>query len=357
MISLKFKDFLKDRTSYIFVYFLGNFFTALVMYLNIIIDKKTFHIENIFYAFFLTTAIFVIFIILDFYKVNSFYKELKRLYDSDEKSIIDNMISLGDSKTSEEELVKKVLLKIHNAMDKKVNNYEARHKKYICFINNWVHNMKTPASVINLTIQDYKEIRYEDVLKSIWEENEKILRGLDIMLYNARLSEFNHDFNVESLDIRKLVQNVIMNNKKLFILNHVFPRIIGKNAEVKSDKKWIEFVINQIVVNAIKYTAKSEKNDKTVLFNVNEKDDRVILSINDNGIGIPKEDLKRVFDAFFTGKNGRKSSESTGMGMYLSKKICSELGHDLEVKSIEGQGTEFYITFYKGKNIFQPISR
>lgn len=90
-----------------------------------------------------------------------------------------------------------------------------------------------------------------------------------------------------------------------------------------------------------------------MVFKIMEEESKVIVSIKDNGIGIPKEDLGRVFNAFFTGKNGRKTSESTGMGMYLSKRICDKLSHGLFVRSKQGDGTEFSIVFYRGKNIFK----
>jgi signal transduction histidine kinase len=212
--------------------------------------------------------------------------------------------------------------------------------------------MKTPVSVINLILQEESSAEFKKICDSISEENEKISNGLSIMLYNARINEFNHDFNVEALDIVSVLRKVINDNKKLFIRQNIFPKVIGDNGLIQTDKKWIYFVINQVVINAIKYTAAAEKEKKTVSFNIYEDDKKVTLCIEDNGIGIPNEDLERVFNAFFTGKNGRKTSESTGMGMYLAKRICDELGHRLYVESEYGKWTKFFIVFNKGKNIF-----
>ncbi len=158
---------------------------------------------------------------------------------------------------------------------------------------------------------------------------------------------------MEGIDILLILRQVINDNKKLLIRNKIFPQITGEDAIIQIDKKWIYFVINQIVINAIKYTVATEKDKKTINFKIEEDTAKITVSIQDNGIGIPKEDLGRVFNAFFTGKNGRKTSESTGMGMYLAKRICSELGNELYVESEEGKGTTFYIVFYKGKNIFK----
>jgi signal transduction histidine kinase len=213
--------------------------------------------------------------------------------------------------------------------------------------------MKTPVSIINLILQDQNKEENKELFISLSEENDKISQGLDMMLYNARLQEFNHDFSVEALNLNSLVRKVTNNNKKALIRNSIFPKITGESTEIKSDNKWLSFVINQIVINAIKYTKVAKRAKRTIIFTISEETSKFVLSIEDNGIGIPKEDLDRVFNAFFTGKNGRKTSESTGMGMYLSKKICTELGHELTVEAEEGKGTIFHITFYKEKNIFK----
>jgi len=213
--------------------------------------------------------------------------------------------------------------------------------------------MKTPVSIINLILQDENQEEYKDIFSSLSEENEKISAGLEMMLNHARLNEFNLDFKVESVNIISVLRKVINDNKKSLIRNFIFPKIQGEeDILVETDKKWICFVINQIFINAIKYSRDRAKDNKYIVFEVKVEGAKVILSIKDEGIGIPKEDLNRVFQAFFTGKNGRKTSEATGMGMYLSKRVCDKLGHGLAVESEEGQWSKFSIVFYKEKNIF-----
>ncbi len=122
--------------------------------------------------------------------------------------------------------------------------------------------MKTPVSVINLILEEENPCECKEVFDSISEENEKISQGLNIMLYNARINEFNHDFNVEDVDILFILRKVINDNKKLLIRHKIFPKIAGETTIVQTDKKWIYFVINQIVINAIKYTVATEKDKK-----------------------------------------------------------------------------------------------
>ncbi|RXI48533.1 sensor histidine kinase [Clostridium tetani] len=348
---MNFIDFLKDRIAYIIVYLISISFVILTMHLTLFIKVIDFPITNILYAYFVSIVILIIFLVYEYSKVRAFYKQLYEILNSE--NIIENIINIGEVRTIEQKLFTQILKKLYKSYEDKVYKYKDIQKHYLDFINQWVHQMKTPVSVIDLTLQEENTSEFNEILDSIGEENEKISQGLNIMLYNARINEFNHDFNVKDIDILLILRKVINDNKKLLIRHKIFPKISGETAIVQTDKKWIYFVINQIVINAIKYTAATEKDKKTINFNIKEDTAKIVVSIEDNGIGIPKEDLGRVFNTFFTGKNGRKTSESTGMGMYLSKRICEELGNELYVESEEGKGASFYIVFYKGKNIFR----
>lgn len=339
-----------DKLAYAIAYFISISLAIIIMYLTIAIRLKDFPLENIIYIYIISAVIFLIFLIYEYSKSASFQKKLKDMMDS--SNILENILNIGEVRNREQKLIKDVLKKLHSFCEMKISKYEESQRQYLYFINQWVHQMKTPVSVINLILQDEKTTEYKEIFDSIGEENEKISQGLNIMLYNARINEFNHDFNVESIDVIEIVRKVINDNKKLLIHQGIFPKVTGEAAAINTDKKWIYFVINQIVINAIKYTSAAVREKKVINFTLLEDNSKVTLSIEDNGIGIPKEDLGRVFNAFFTGKNGRKTSESTGMGMYLSKRICTELGHKIEVEAEIDKGTKFCITFYKGKDIY-----
>ncbi len=348
---MKFIDFLKDRIAYIIVLFYKYIFSYFDNASDLIYKSNRFSYNKYIICIFVSIVILIIFLLYEYSKVRVFYKQTYRALNSED--IIEDIVNISEARTREQKLFTELLKKLHKSYESKIYKYEDIQKHYSNFINQWVHQMKTPVSVINLILEEENPCECKEVFDSISEENEKISQGLNIMLYNARINEFNHDFNVEDVDILFILRKVINDNKKLLIRHKIFPKIAGETAIVQTDKKWIYFVINQIVINAIKYTVATEKDKKTINFKIEEDTGKIIVSIEDNGIGIPKEDLGRVFNAFFTGKNGRKTSESTGMGMYLSKRICSELGNELYVESEEGQGTTFYIVFYKGKNIFK----
>ncbi|RKJ34994.1 ATP-binding protein, partial [Butyricicoccus sp. 1XD8-22] len=111
---------------------------------------------------------------------------------------------------------------------------------------------------------------------------------------------------------------------------------------VASDSKWLKFALGQFITNAVKYTF--EENKKIVI-SAEKNNDTVQLHIKDEGIGIPKSDLSRITKPFFTGENGRKTGESTGMGLYLANEICEKLGIKLTIESEVGKGTTVTLTF------------
>lgn len=211
--------------------------------------------------------------------------------------------------------------------------YENKQRDHITFIQQWVHQMKTPLSVIHLLLQDDDDPKSE----SVREEVDRLKRGLETILYLARLDRFEQDFLIEPVNLRTLVQEAVAENKRLFIRNQVYPELqIDEHWSAESDDKWLSFVLNQLLVNAVRYSAgKSNK----VTIRAYERGSQVVLEVQDYGIGIPREDIRRVFQPYFTGENGRKYAESTGMGLYLVKEICGKLNHAVELESMVDAGT------------------
>ncbi|WP_042224972.1 sensor histidine kinase [Oceanobacillus manasiensis] len=211
------------------------------------------------------------------------------------------------------------------------------------FIQQWIHQMKTPVSVMHLTMQKEKYNLPEDFHQSMQEELERLQQGLDLALYQSRLQKFDRDFHVERVSLKEIVRDVIKDFKSSFIRNQVFPDLtIDESIIVTTDKKWFRFVISQILTNAIKYS--KDDSDK-IHFTSDVSFGKTVLKISDTGYGIPPQDISRVFDPFFTGLNGREHRESTGMGLYLSKEICNALDHDLSITSKVDQETTVTITF------------
>ena len=199
--------------------------------------------------------------------------------------------------------------------------------------------MKTPISVIELMARDLDE----PYSSSIRDENEKLKTGLNTVLHMSRLRLIHQDFHIKQLHLDRIIEQVNQENKRLFIRNRVYPKVeTEKDIVVESDEKWLFFMISQLVHNAVKYSA--EKSNQ-FLYRIYEREGSPVLEIVDFGIGIPQSDIKRIFNAFFTGENGRAYKESTGVGLYVTKEVATYLGHALEVESVVGEGTTFRIVF------------
>ena len=208
------------------------------------------------------------------------------------------------------------------------------------FLDRWIHQMKTPVSVIELLAQELDEPESSDVR----EETERLKTELNTVLYMARLRSVQTDYHIKQVNLVDIVNSVNNDNKRLFIRNKIYPEVKEQteNVHVESDEKWLFFILSQIIQNAIKYSA-NEAN--TILIEIDHVSGKGVCQITDYGVGIPLEDKRRLFDMFFTGENGRKFRESTGVGLYLVKEVADYLGHDIEVESIVGEGTTFRIIF------------
>ncbi|GIO37465.1 sensor histidine kinase [Paenibacillus antibioticophila] len=216
---------------------------------------------------------------------------------------------------------------------------QSGNEQHLAFMNRWVHQMKTPISVIQLLLQELEE----PAADSIQEELDRLSKGLEMVLYTARLGRFEHDFSVQAVELLQIVNQVVAGNRRLFISKGITPRLqIRKDLKVYTDAKWLRFSLDQIVVNALKYTVGT---DKQVSISAEEQGDWCELTVQDQGIGIEREDLNRVFHPYYTGEHGRQYQESTGMGLYLVKEVCELLGHEVMLQSEPGSGTRVTLLF------------
>ncbi|MDR0271248.1 sensor histidine kinase [Paenibacillus sp.] len=230
--------------------------------------------------------------------------------------------------------IQELLCAYDRSYQDKLNLHVTRMDRHITFINRWVHQMKTPLSVMQLTLRDIDQSAAAD---SIQEEIERLRKGLEMILYTSRLDQFEEDFRIEHIPLLQAVKGAVTENRRLFIRRSIQPDIrIGEEIAVYSDAKWLQFMLNQILINAINYSAGK---GQAISITAEVSDKQVILDIQDQGIGISKEDLKRVFQPYFTGERGRQYQESTGMGLYLVREICSRLEHKVKIESEQGRGT------------------
>lgn len=233
-----------------------------------------------------------------------------------------------------------LLARYYNQHQAEQHQLEIRKNQQVQFMTQWVHQMKTPVSVMNLITQNEGDYHEYPALRT---ELKRLEKGLDLALHTARFEQFEQDFRVKSVHLKTLVQQVVQENKRLFILKEMYPKIdVDEDITVSSDPKWLVFMLDQLVVNAIKYTKDSGKQ----LLITSQLDQQVpTLLIQDQGVGIQASDLPMISRPFYTGENGRKYGESTGMGLHLVYELCEKLNIQIKVESKVGVGTNVYLTF------------
>lgn len=182
-----------------------------------------------------------------------------------------------------------------------------------------------------------------EITKSIGEELDKVENYTEQALFYARSNAVEKDYIITKTNLKEIVNGAILKNKVLLLNSRVTLELNNLEQVVYTDSKWAVFILNQIIQNAVKY---SKDNDKEIEMNAVQKNDKVVLYIKDNGIGIKKGEITRVFEKGFTGENGRLiGKKSTGIGLYLCKKLCDRLGLGLEINSEYGKGTQVKVIF------------
>ncbi|WP_297637136.1 sensor histidine kinase [uncultured Clostridium sp.] len=280
------------------------------------------------------------YIILEYVKINNFFKEIKNTTEEiEEKYLVYEIIKKPSF--IEGQIIYDNLRETNKEMHEKVKAYRLKMEEYREYIDMWVHEIKTPIAASKLIIENNSM----NELKQIDRELKKIDKMIEQVLYYSKIDEANEDYRIVEIELNEIVGKALKNNSMDFILKRIRVSIENLELDVFCDKKWIEFILNQILTNALKYTGENgEIGIKAV-----ENENNIELKIKDNGVGIPKEDLSKVFLKGYTGENGRKFGKSTGMGLYICKKLCDKLNIGIYINSDE-MGTEVTLVFSRGKN-------
>lgn len=301
---------------------------------------------DILYPSMLSAFILVIVLFFQWMQFRGYYKAVERMVDQPDFQL--------RAITHEQRKHYRILKQIHKVYLQQIEGIKAEGKSFKRFLAQWVHNMKSPVSVIKLIVGKAEEDpeHAQKALADIRQETNRILEGLDQVLGWIRLDEFSQDYEPTVIDLAEDVRQVINKHKNQFIYHHVYPRFsyAGNPAMILSDSKWNQLMLDQLISNAIKYSAAIGES-KYVVFELEEQDGSFCLHINDQGIGIPDHDLKRIFEPFYTGENGRTGRSSTGIGLYICSRIAKGLGHTLDIKSKPGEGTCVSIRYMSPKPV------
>lgn len=340
---MNFKDYLKDKIFYILT------LLFIVATFKIILIPFNIHKFVKIYIKVVPVIMFSACFFIEYYKKSKYYNNLKnKLEDLEEKYLIAEIIETSDF--SEGRILKEVLQETGKSMLENVNNYKHLNEEYKEYVELWIHEVKIPIATGKMIIENNKN----EVTESIDEELDKIENYVEQALFYARSNVPEKDYYVKKQNLTEIINTAILKNKRSLLQNKVKLNLHElNNTQVYTDSKWCIFIINQIIQNAVKY---SKNNNKEIeIFSINNKEN-VTLHIKDNGIGIKKGELSRVFEKGFTGTNGRKiNQKSTGMGLYLCKKLCDKLGLKIELNSEENIGTEIILVFPKSSFIQDAI--
>lgn len=217
------------------------------------------------------------------------------------------------------------------------------------YMTNWIHEVKIPIAVLEIMGKRVSELEHATgISKQIKTEVSRIDKLVEQAMYSSRAGNYNSDFVINEVNLENIVKDVIKKNKYQFIYNKIDLQVKDLNKVILTDKKWITHIVELIVDNAIKY---SDVGGKIEIY-LKENQKGTELHIKDYGLGIGPQDIERIFDKGFTGENGRKRTKSTGMGLYIAKKILNKLSHDINVVSRPSEFCDLYITFYNLSDYF-----
>lgn len=222
----------------------------------------------------------------------------------------------------------------------KIRGIKEEKREYREFIESWVHEIKAPLTGISLICENHRG----EETRQIAALNQRMEALVELVLYYARSDEVYKDYMIKKTGLQEIVWGVLARNKYDLIQNQVTAEVMCEEL-VYTDEKWISFILNQLVLNSVKYR---KGGGVRIRFYTEKRGRSVCLVTEDDGVGIKEEELSRIFEKGFTGSNGRKNERSTGMGLYLCRVLCEKLGIAISAKSKEGEGTQVRLEFPVG---------
>ena len=301
------KMFLKSKQNELLCYIGSMLLFVAVLFLY---DVRT---DAIQYGLLLSTVLFLLNLTVQFFKFQ------KCLSEQDYQNIIKNLKEQNSELKSQERIFKQ-----------EMSDYYSM----------WVHQIKTPIAAMHVLQQtleeEYPEQKY---IKEIKLELFKIEQYVEMVLTYLRMGEMSGDLKFEKYSLDAIVRQVIRKYSQMFILRKIHLQYAKTSQYIVTDEKWLQFVLEQVLSNALKYT----KDGGMIFIYTEEKENKKCLVIEDSGIGIQAEDLPRVFEKGFTGYNGRADKKSTGIGLYMCKKIMERLNHQIWIESEVDKGTKVYL--------------
>ena len=267
----------------------------------------------------------------------TYYRELRETVAAlERKNLMAEVVA--DPDFEEGRIAHEALRTANKAMLDEIGLYRERETEYREYIELWVHEIKTPISSAKLIAKNNPSAATDNMLAEV-ERTEDLVEQT---LFYARSSSVDRDFLVRETSLEAVVNPAIRRHARAFIERRIQLEVENLELTVFTDVKWASFIVQQILANAVAYTPDEHAEIRIV---AHETEQAVVLTIADNGCGILPSELPRVFDKGFTGSNGRRNVASTGLGLYLVRKLADQMGLGVSIDSTVGEGTTVTVVF------------
>lgn len=293
-------------------------------------------IETVLFVLVVWLIILISCLLLFYYSRKKYLDKLLDMTEKlDERYLLPEIMQ--EPERADEQVFYQIMKMSEKSMLEHIGEIQRERQEYKEYIEQWIHEVKTPITAMKLICENNRCSFTRDLMAEL----ENINRFTEQALYYARSEHTEKDYSVREIRLSDVVHGAIADNKYLLRQNNVAVTVENVEYSIYSDDKWLRFILDQLISNAVKYRT----SQPLLHFFAVKENDSIILSICDNGIGIPASDLPRIFEKGFTGQNGRTIKSSTGIGLYLCRRLCDKLGIGISASS-EGEGTIISLTFH-----------
>lgn len=338
---MTFAQYIKDKR------YFGLLYVALMGFVSFVMALDTHTAGNITYVNAGGLLLAAAYIGIGYLYRNGFYRALREPGLANAEEIAD---SLPAPQNNKQRLAIELVRRREKTGAERLRRLVDEKRDQQDFIMSWIHEVKLPIAASRLLLENGETMPPETLADKLEDELDKIESDVEQALYYSRIDSFSKDYFITEVSLDAVVKQSVKKVAKRFIHKRIrFAPPADDAGRVHSDVKWLAFIVDQLVSNALKYTLEGG----AISFGIEEDDREKRLLVRDTGIGIPPEDIRRVFDKGFTGANGRAHAHSTGMGLYLAKQLALKLGHDLSVRSEAGVFTEVAVHFSKRPDYYR----
>ncbi len=318
---------------------------AVLLYIIIFLIVLFFYdmeLEPLLYAFVMWGVISFVILAVRYVRFRKKYMTLEEMRDKISIALDDLPAAAGILETQYQELLRELfrLNRKHEEMS------TVRQEEMLDYYTMWAHQIKTPIAAMQLLLQEQPGEQSQELSDQLFKTEQYV----EMALQYLRTESLNADLQIEVVELDEIIRPAVRKYARSFIRKDISLRYEPVEQQVLTDRKWLIFVLEQLLSNALKYT--SSGSIAIYMDAVAADEGKQILVIEDTGIGIRPEDVPRVFEKGFTGYNGRLDKKSTGIGLYLCQRILKKLSHQMELESEPGQGTKVRLQLDSAERLY-----